>query len=202
MSTSTIPNHVLGGWGKKVHHRHRDPRHCSVSHHSPPTTYTTEAHAAHNHLVTDRPPRAATAEGGGVTARLAESRAHRTVASSTLAWLVIGNFSTGSGNFSGPSAQGGDRRHHQPCVIACLRDRHAVLAVHTSVWCWLYLARSIELVLRRDTRAFLDGARSMNRLLPPSFVAFGHSPQHHCARLNAVRVTEKSCRRIPMKLGI
>ena len=117
MSTSTIPNHVLGGWGKKVHHRHRDTRHCSVSHHSPPTTYTTEAHAAHNHLVTDRPPRAATAEGGGVTVRLAESRAHRTVASSTLAWLVIGNFSTGSGNFSGPSA----RRRSTPS--SALRNR-------------------------------------------------------------------------------
>ena len=172
MRTSTIPNHVLGGWGKKVHHRHCDTRHCSVSHHSPPTTYTTEAHAAHNHLVTDRPPRVATAEGGGVTARLAESKAHRTVASSTLAWLVISNFSTGPGNFSGPSAQGADRRRHQPRVIARLRDRHAVLAVHTSVWCWLYLARSCCGGMRA---LFLDGTRSINRLVPPFFVAFGHS---------------------------
>ena len=45
-------------------------------------------------------------------------------------------------------------------------------------------------------------ATSLSGLAPPSFVTFGHSPQHHCAGLNAVRVTEKSCRRIPMKLGI
>ena len=40
------------------------------------------------------------------------------VASSTSAWLDIGNFNVGSGNFSGPSAQGADQRRHKPRVIA------------------------------------------------------------------------------------